>query len=219
MIEIGEYDKAEKMCNEQIRRNIHDTFDFPYQQCLRDIYHITGRTDAYRKIATKLLLDQFTIKDYHILMNMTGDAKERKAFSKKAFEAALHQAFRNNADAKDFCFKMISEDGSYGNIRELLFQIPECYPQIVEFFDRMVDEEGSFVFLNALFTRNDGKQRGFIPTDPSADAEVMNALYWKVVDRYGLKTLKKVLTSAEQKKHFFDLNRFANYVQFQLKNS
>lgn len=219
VIEIGEYDKAEKMCNEQIRRNIHATFDFPYQQCLRDIYHITGRTDAYRKIATKLLLDQFTIKDYHILMNMTGDEKERKAFSKKAFESALHQAFRNNADAVDFCYRMISKDGSYGNMTELLFQIPECYPQIVEFFDLMMDEEGSYIFLNALLIRNDGKQKGFIPTDPIADAEVMNTLYWKVVDRYGLKTLKKVLTSAEQKKHIFGLNRFANYVQFQLKNS
>jgi hypothetical protein len=218
MMGIGEYNRAEKICTEQIRRNIHRAFDIPYQQCLGEIYLLTGKPEEYRKIALKLLSVRFNVQDYHTLMGMTEDEKFRKAISKKAFDGALNQADRYNPEASAFCFWMMHKDGDFDSMTNLIFNIPECYPQIVEYFDDMADEKGDDYFLGALLIRSDGRQKGFSPPDPSADKQMIETLYEKVIDRYGIKTLKKILTRNEVKINPYNPNRFASHVFYMLKN-
>ena len=219
MMGIGEYNRAEKICTEQIRRNIHRTFDIPYQQCLGQIYLLTGKPEEYRKIAIKLLSVSFNLQDYHTLMGMTEDEKFRKIISKKAFDGALDQAERYNPEASAFCFWMMHKDGDFNSMTNLIFNIPECYPQIIEYFDHMVDEKGDDYFLGALLIRSDGRQKGYSPPDPSSDKQMIETLYEKVIDNYGIKNLKKILTRKEVKINPYNPNRFASYVLYMLKNS
>lgn len=217
MMSIGEYNRAEKMCAEQIRRNIHRAFDIPYQQCLGEIYLLTGKPEEYRKIALKLLSVRFNLQDYHTLMDMTEDEKYRKVITKKAFDAALNQADRYDPEATAFCFWMMHRDGDFDSMTNLIFNIPECYPQIIEYFDYMADEEGDDYFLSALLIRPDGRKKGFSPPDPGADKQMIETLYGKVIDRYGMKTLKKILTRTEAKINRYNPNRFASHVFYMLK--
>lgn len=217
MMSIGEYNRAEKMCTEQIRRNIHRPFDIPYQQCLGEIYLLTGKPEEYRKIALKLLSVRFNLQDYHTLMDMTEDEKYRKVISKKAFEAALNQADRFDPEASAFCFWMMHRDGDFDSMTNLIFNIPECYPQIIEYFDYMAVEEGDDYFLGALLIRPDGRKKGFSPPDPAADKQMIETLYGKVIDRYGIKTLKKILTRTEAKINRYNPNRFASHVFYMQK--
>jgi len=212
LIGIGELERAEKYCREQIAANVKDEFDVPYFLLLKEIYTRTGDRNKLMTVLKEMLPSTFNIDDYKYVSAALPEAEQQKLRT-KLLSRARRMSQNNNPATADFCFALLLHEKKYS---KMISEIGShtTFGIILKYFEPMFQHD-KLSLLNVILNKPD-RSWHWSP-DHEADAQVFPDLYDLIVKSYDNDILLKTIRAKIKPRGYSVDNRFFRYIKQRLK--
>lgn len=177
LVEIREWTRAKKVCQDIIKSNSSESYNLTIYQYLKIIYTETGDKVNLLKIKSFLLPYNFSFNDYKEILSIMGSVEEARTFRNR-IQAKARAAMTREGSL--FLFELSLYEGDY---KKVVRAITEYTPleKILEHWDRLIKADMR-EFLRLLLTTADLHH---LPTE----REVYEKKYALVLDKM-LKTME-----------------------------
>jgi hypothetical protein len=186
LVEAGELDRAEKVCWEVIGKNLHDHYNIPFYESLKQLYKIKPSEKKILELKSQTIYLDFDMEDFLFVFDRRSPEDDQKKFRKQFLAAA-----RNNKsiEAKRFCLELMRRENKIPKLLEYMDENTHN-SLIVEFGEDLHKSLGIKFLLHILivdisrvYSWNFSKQVG----EPGLVADAILRWYSKEEIKEGLK--------------------------------
>ncbi len=211
LIGIGELERAEKYCREQIAANVKDEFNVPYLTLLKEIYTRKGDANKLMAVVSEMLPFTFSIDDYKYVAAALPETEQQK-LRLRLLNRAKRISHSSNPAAAEFSFALALHEKKFSKmIREI--GSDTTFGIILKYFDPMFQHD-KMGLLNAIMDKSD--RSWYHSPEHEADEQVFPELYERIVKSYEKDLLLKSVRAKLNPNGYAFGNRFLRYMKQRL---
>ena len=139
LIDIQDWNRAEKFCETEIKNNVNDAYNAAYFGFLKTIHTATGNEKKLALLFEKSVPSTFSFEDYQVCMKSFQTDEKRKDFRKKMLSKVGHSMDPN---AKKFHFALYFQEENYNKMLSLI-NIHTPYEIVLMYWDNLRESSPS----------------------------------------------------------------------------
>ncbi len=212
LIDIKQYELAEKYCHAQIAINYREEYNLIYWILLKKIYLLTKNENGLADILSKLFPYTFGFDDHLFITARMKDEEEKKKWRTKMLTRARNMSGYNNQGAITFCFQLADYEKQYKKMIDYI-DGHTPYVTILQYFEPMALTDKTQLLL-AILRKQDEWGWGINKRVEEDTDEIFPALYQLMEMHYTALYLKAVLTKENSSRYSF--SRPAKFIEYMM---
>jgi hypothetical protein len=211
LIGLEMYERAEKICLEQIQKNTEIKYDRPYQQLLKEIYKGKGDLERYYMIVQDLLPITFDINEYEELMAYYARKGIDSPISQQMLDISREEVLTGNMAAAPILYRILEQERNYEVMIEYFSILPCCYPEWVDGFPEMFARNPKGVLMG-LVNKNDATFRYLGKSQQDRQDKAIIQLFELVSEAYEPDVIHRAIETKRKGNYYQYGSRFMHYV-------
>jgi hypothetical protein len=211
LIGLEMYERAEKICLEQIQKNTEIKYDRPYQQLLKEIYKGKGDLERYYMIVQDLLPITFDINEYEELMAYYARKGIDSPISQQMLDISREEVLTGNMAAAPILYRILEQERNYEVMIEYFSILPCCYPEWVDGFREMFARNPKGVLMG-LVNKNDATFHYLGKSQQDRQDKAIIQLFELVSEAYEPDVIHRAIETKRKGNYYQYGSRFVHYV-------